>query len=122
MAKTARLRRHVVVNIPWYWRHPKYQRIVLKRTRLFAHDEFDLCSVGDMVRLQMVRPLSKKKSHVVAAILRREDGSAPPSPFPNVHLSRNVWPEEAEEARVAAGLPERVAGPGVEGRLRGGAQ
>ena len=47
---------------------------------------------------------------------------APPSPFPNVHLSRNVWPEEAEEARVAAGLPERVAGPGVEGRLRGGAQ
>lgn len=40
----------VVVHIPWYWRHPKYGRILLKRTKLFAHDEFDLCSVGDLVR------------------------------------------------------------------------
>jgi hypothetical protein len=39
-----------VVHIPWYWRHPKYGRILLKRTKLFAHDEFGLCSVGDMVR------------------------------------------------------------------------
>jgi len=68
------------------------------------------------VKLQKSRPLSKMKSHVVAAILRREDGSVPPSPFPNVHLSREATVEAAEEARCAAGVEQGAKGPGVSGR------
>ena len=123
----------VVVQIPWVWRHPKYQRLMTRRTRLFAHDEYQLCGVGDkvhpsstytpsyrtrrpsramgkqhpvshaetpnlptrhilqlcpdspQVKLVQSRPLSKNKSHVVAAILQKEDGSEPPGSFPNVH-------------------------------------
>ena len=50
---------------------------------LWAHDEFDLCSVGDRVRIEPTRALSKRKAHVVVEILRKEDGSAPPNPFPS---------------------------------------
>eukprot|EP00967_Tisochrysis_lutea_P117595 scaffold190284_cov31-Tisochrysis_lutea.AAC.2 len=56
------------------------------------------------------------KSHVVAAIVRREDGSEPPNPFPNVHLARELTVEEAEAARTTAGLEPGVKGPGVSGR------
>ena len=36
------------------------------------------------VELRQSRPLSKKKSHVVQAIVKKEDGSEPPHPFPTV--------------------------------------
>jgi len=91
---------------------------MLKRTRLFAHDEFELCNVGDMVQLQKSRPLSKKKSHIVAAITRREDGSEPPTPFPNVRFARDSTIEDAEIARQAAGLEAGLKGPGVEGKQK----
>jgi hypothetical protein len=68
------------------------------------------------VKLQKSRPLSKMKSHVVAAILRREDGSEPPSPFPNVHLAREATVEEVKQARCAAGVEQNAKGPGVSGR------
>ncbi len=38
------------------------------------------------VQLRMSRPLSKNKSHVVEAIVKKEDGSEPPHPFPTVPL------------------------------------
>ena len=54
-----------------------------RRTKIWAHDEFSLCTVGDMVRIKESRALSKKKAHVVDAILNKEDGSPPPDPFPS---------------------------------------
>ena len=60
---------------------------VKRRTKLWAHDEYELCGIGDMVQLMQSRPLSKNKSHVVSAILKKEDGSPPPVPFPNAGLS-----------------------------------
>ena len=74
----------ITVNIPWLYKHPKYERVVPRRTKLMAHDEYELCSVGDMVQLKTTRQLSKRKAHVVTAILQKEDGSAPPEPFPTV--------------------------------------
>jgi ribosomal protein S17 len=54
-----------------------------RRTKIWAHDEFELCSVGDMVRIKETRALSKRKAHVVDAILHKEDGTPPPDPFPS---------------------------------------
>jgi len=78
-----KMQKTVVVQIPYFWRHPKYATFVRRRTKLFAHDEFEKCSIGDVVRLKQSRPLSKNKSHMVESIVRKEDGSAPPAPFPN---------------------------------------
>ena len=38
------------------------------------------------VQLRMSRKLSKHKSHVVQAIVKKEDGSEPPDPYPTVPL------------------------------------
>ena len=38
------------------------------------------------VQLRMSRKLSKHKSHVEQAIVRKEDGSEPPNPYPTVPL------------------------------------
>ena len=70
-------------SIPRYFRHPKVDKDTKRRSKIWAHDEFDLCSVGDRVRIEPSRALSKRKAHVVVEILRKEDGSAPPNPFPS---------------------------------------
>ena len=72
-----------VVRVPRWFRDPKVDKAVRRSSKHWAHDEFDLCSVGDMVRIEPTRALSKRKAHVVVEILRKEDGSPPPSPFPS---------------------------------------
>jgi len=79
-----RMSKTVVVSVPWLYKHPKYIREVPRRTKYFAHDEHELCQIGDMVRLAPSRRLSNRKYHVVDEIIVREDGSEPPSPFPNI--------------------------------------
>ena len=76
-------RAQAVVQVSRLFRHPLVDKDVKRRTKFWAHDEFDMCSVGDMVRLEACRPLSKKKAHIVAEIVRKEDGSPAPSPFPS---------------------------------------
>ena len=73
----------VIVRVPRIFRHVKVDKDVKRFSKHWAHDEFGLCDVGDLVRLQEYRPLSKKKAHVVVEILKKEDGSPPPSPFPS---------------------------------------
>ena len=72
-----------VVSIPRFYRHPKYNVDSKRRTKIWAHDEFELCAVGDKVRIEPSRALSKRKAHVVVEILQKEDGSEPPRPFPS---------------------------------------
>ena len=72
-----------VVQVPRFYRHPKVDKEIKRRSKYWAHDEFNLCSVGDMVRLEPCRPLSKKKAHIVAEIVKKEDGTEPPNPFPS---------------------------------------
>jgi small subunit ribosomal protein S17 len=51
--------------------HPKYQKTVLRRKRLHAHDEANDARVGDTVRVMETRPLSKTKRWRVAEIVER---------------------------------------------------
>ena len=72
-----------VVRVPRIFRHVKVNKDVKRSSKHWAHDEFNLCSIGDLVRIEPYRALSKKKAHVVVAILKKEDGSPPPNPFPS---------------------------------------
>ena len=51
---------------------PKYRVRVRRTKKLMAHDEGGACLLGDTVRVESCRPLSKRKSWVVSEILRRE--------------------------------------------------
>jgi small subunit ribosomal protein S17 len=59
----------VVVAVENRAPHPKYRKIVVRTKRYKAHDEENACQVGDRVRIQETRPLSRTKRWVVAEIL-----------------------------------------------------
>lgn len=50
-------------------RHPLYKKIIKKRKKFFAHDEYEKCKVGDKVRIIETRPLSKTKRWRVMEIV-----------------------------------------------------
>lgn len=52
-------------------RHAKYNKFVLRTTRLYAHDETNDVNVGDKVRVMETRPLSKKKRWRVVEVVER---------------------------------------------------
>jgi len=61
----------VVVEIKRVFRHPLYQKVVHLSKRVKAHDEIG-CQIGDQVRIVESRPLSRDKSWVVEAVVKRE--------------------------------------------------
>lgn len=42
--------------------HPKYKKYVKKSAKYSAHDETNVCKIGDMVTIEECRPISKNKS------------------------------------------------------------
>ena len=52
-------------------RHPRYAKTVQRTKRLYAHDEQNDVRVGDRVRIQETRPLSKLKRWRVVEVLER---------------------------------------------------
>ncbi len=66
-----KMQKTVVVAIENRSPHPKYGKIVVRTQRYKVHDEENKCVVGDRVRIQETRPLSKTKRWVVIDILNR---------------------------------------------------
>jgi len=64
-----KMEKTVVVAVENRAPHPKYKKIMVRTQRYKAHDEENKCHVGDRVRIQETRPLSKTKRWVVADIL-----------------------------------------------------
>ena len=52
----------VTVLVERRLRHPVYKKFVKRSKRYHAHDEDNKYKIGDMVRIQECRPLSKTKS------------------------------------------------------------
>ena len=65
MAKT------VVVSIERTVIHPRYKKILRRRSRVKAHDETNQCHVGDRVLLVECRPLSRDKRWRVSKVLEK---------------------------------------------------
>ena len=59
----------VVVKVIRKIRHPKYQKLVEKWKRYYAHDETDKIKEGSKVKIIQSRPLSKLKSWRVETVL-----------------------------------------------------
>lgn len=55
----------VVVEVMRYVKHPKYKKYVRRVKRYKAHDADNTKEIGDKVRIEEVRPISKEKRHRV---------------------------------------------------------
>ncbi len=61
----------VVVAIESRTTHPRYGKIVVRTKRYKAHDEANQCKIGDQVRIQETRPMSKTKRWAVIDIITK---------------------------------------------------
>ena len=61
----------VVVSIADNVRHPLYKKIIKRTVKLKAHDEGNVCNIGDKVEIMETRPLSKDKRWRVLEIIEK---------------------------------------------------
>jgi small subunit ribosomal protein S17 len=60
-----KMNKTVVVSVTRFEKHPKYQKYVKKTKRYKAHDENNESKVGDDVKIEETRPMSKDKTFKV---------------------------------------------------------
>lgn len=51
----------IVVTITDSVKHPLYKKIIKRTIKLKAHDENNVCNIGDRVEIMETRPISKDK-------------------------------------------------------------
>ncbi len=68
-----RMDKTVVVAVGAARRHPIYKKTVKHTIKYKAHDEGNVCRVGDTVRIVETRPLSKEKRWRVKEIVSRRE-------------------------------------------------
>jgi small subunit ribosomal protein S17 len=61
----------VVVSVERLRRHPIYKRVVRLSSKFKAHDQDNSARVGDTVRIEESRPLSREKRWTVVEIVAR---------------------------------------------------
>lgn len=61
----------IVVAVVDNIRHPLYKKTVKRTYKLKAHDEENICRVGDIVRVMETRPLSKEKRWRLVEIVEK---------------------------------------------------
>ena len=66
----------VVVAVDYLRPHPLYRKTVRKTSKFYAHDENNECKVGDMVRIEETRPLSRQKRWRVLEIVTKNRGES----------------------------------------------
>lgn len=64
----------VVVQVNRQFQHPQFKKTITKHKKYYAHDEDEIANVGDLVKIQETRPLSKLKRWRLREILNL-DGS-----------------------------------------------
>jgi small subunit ribosomal protein S17 len=63
----------VVVAVDYLKPHPLYRKTMRQTHKFYAHDEDNSCQIGDMVRIEESRPLSKLKRWRVVEIVTHKD-------------------------------------------------
>ena|SRR5437763_3926412 len=67
----------IVVIVESLKKHRIYKRTYKQTKRFHAHDEENTCQVGDVVRIEESRPLSKLKRWRLVEVVKRGSGIVP---------------------------------------------
>jgi small subunit ribosomal protein S17 len=67
----------IVVAVVSLKRHRIYKRTYKQTKHFYAHDEENSCKIGDQVRIEETRPLSKLKRWRLVEIIKRGSGVVP---------------------------------------------
>jgi len=67
----------IIVRVERRFPHPKFKKVITGYKKFYAHDEKSEAKVGDRVRIQETRPLSKTKRWRLVEIVERGTEVAP---------------------------------------------
>jgi small subunit ribosomal protein S17 len=71
IAVSTKMDKTVIVKVVDRVAHPRYRKTLQRTNRLYAHDETNDVKVGDRVRIQETRPMSRTKRWRVVDVLER---------------------------------------------------
>ena len=57
----------ITVKVERKVKHPLYGKVVKRATKVHAHDEENIASIGDIVSVKECRPISKKKTWILVS-------------------------------------------------------
>ncbi|MCS7047783.1 MAG: 30S ribosomal protein S17 [Verrucomicrobiae bacterium] len=66
-----RMQKTIVVEVRRRVRHPRYEKVINKFKKFYAHDEKQQARMGDVVRIEESRPLSRLKRWRLVEIVQR---------------------------------------------------
>ena len=66
-----RMNKTIVVGVERRFRHPRYEKIIRRTSKLYAHDDKNECRIGDKVKVMESRPLSKLKRWRLVQVLEK---------------------------------------------------
>src|SRR5213082_3076492 len=72
-----KMNKTIVVAVESLKKHRIYKRTYKQTKRFYAHDEENTCQIGDLVRIEETRPLSKLKRWRLVEIMKRGSGVVP---------------------------------------------
>ena len=67
----------IIVRVERRFPHPKFKKVVTGYKKFYAHDEKSEAKVGDRVRIEETRPLSKTKRWRLVEVVERNTEVAP---------------------------------------------
>ena len=76
---SAKMAKTIVVRVERRFPHPQYRKVVTAYAKFYAHDEKSEAKVGDRVRIEETRPISKLKRWRLSAVVEKNSGVAPVS-------------------------------------------
>ena len=63
------INKSIVVEVERRVEHWRYKRTIKRTSRFMAHDESNTAKLGDKVRIEETRPLSKRKRWILREVL-----------------------------------------------------
>ena len=64
----------IVVRVERRFPHLRYKKVVTAYSKFYAHDEKSEAKIGDTVRIEETRPLSKLKCWRLVAVVEKSSG------------------------------------------------
>jgi small subunit ribosomal protein S17 len=73
---SSKMQKTIVVSVKRRFPHPQFKKVVTTFKKFYAHDEKSEAKVGDIVRIEETRPLSKTKRWRLVEIVERAQETA----------------------------------------------
>nr|YP_009393766.1 ribosomal protein S17 [Caloglossa beccarii]ARW62328.1 ribosomal protein S17 [Caloglossa beccarii] len=61
----------IIVAVKKQVAHKKYKKFMTRTNKYYAHDNFNECQIGDKVKIQETRPLSKNKRWNMIELIKK---------------------------------------------------